>query len=292
MRTHAAADVRELSKLDMARALNLISESEYGGYRAKNFAVLMFADRPADFIPYAYVQVIREAIGTDKMEGKIFDGPIWIQAQLVIRYFEDNFHASYNIRDPRSNATHVVDNWPPIMFAELATNCILHKEYAKHNCVEISIYKDHISFINHNRPLPPVTIEDLNTKMEFKDRISDIDKEVFDGYLRKARQVGRISLDSDDPKYVMTKLELADGDTLLNAGAALFVNGGMNELQMARFASDERLTFNDIKRYTGSILDLADKAIVYVADAMDWRVEFDGSLERKEFPEIPVDAVR
>ena len=30
----------------------------------------------------------------------------------------------------------------------------------------------------------------------------------------------------------------------------------------------------------------------YVADAMDWRVEFDGSLERKEFPEIPVDAVR
>lgn len=29
---------------------------------------------------YAYVQVIREAIGTDKMEGKVFDGPIWIQA--------------------------------------------------------------------------------------------------------------------------------------------------------------------------------------------------------------------
>ena len=46
--------------------------------------------------------------------------------------------------------------------------------------------------------------------------ISDIDREVFDGYLRKARQVGRISLDSDDPQYVMTKLELADGDTLLN----------------------------------------------------------------------------
>lgn len=115
---------------------------------------------------------------------------------------------------------------------------------------------------------------------------------MFDGYLRKARQVGRISLDSDDPKYVMTKLELAEGDTLLNAGAALFVDCGINELQMARFASDERLTFNDIKRYTGSILSLADKAIVYVADAMDWRVEFDGSLERKEFPEIPVDAVR
>ena len=181
VRTNAAADIRSLSKLDMARSLNLISESDYGGYRAKNFAVLMFADRPADFIPYAYVQVIREAIGTDKMHGKVFDGPIWIQAQQVIRYFEDNFHASYNIRDPRTNATHVVDNWPPIMFSELATNCILHKEYAKHNCVEIAIFKDYISFINHNRPLPPVTIEDLNTKTEFKDRnyLNDELKEMF-----------------------------------------------------------------------------------------------------------------
>lgn len=125
-----------------------------------------------------------------------------------------------------------------------------------------------------------------------KYHVADIDKTVFDAYLRKARQVGRITLDNDDAAYVLTKLGLADGDTLLNAGAALFVDCGINELQMARFASDERLTFNDIKRYTGSIFDLADKAVMYVADAMDWRVEFDGSLERKEIPEVPIDAVR
>ena len=59
-----------------------------------------------------------------------------------------------------------------------------------------------------------------------------------------------------------------------------------------KFASDERLTFNDIKRYTGSIFALADKAVEYIADAMDWRVEFDGSLARKEYPEVPVDAIR
>ncbi len=61
---------------------------------------------------------------------------------------------------------------------------------------------------------------------------------------------------------------------------------------MAKFASDERLTFTDIRRFTGSILDLADKAVQYIIDAMDWRVEFDGTLERKEIPEIPVDAAR
>ena len=70
------------------------------------------------------------------------------------------------------------------------------------------------------------------------------------------------------------------------------MNCGINELEMARFATDERLTFLDIKRYTGSMIDLADKAILYIADAMDWRVEFDGGLERKEIPEIPLDAIR
>ena len=125
-----------------------------------------------------------------------------------------------------------------------------------------------------------------------KYKVSDIDQKIFKSYLKKAKKVGRISFENDDPADVMTKLELSDGEWLLNAGAALFVDCGINELQMAKFASDERLTFTDIRRFTGPILDLADKAVQYVIDAMDWRVEFDGSLERKEIPEIPVDAIR
>ena len=35
------------------KALHLIYSSEYGGYRAKNLAVLMFANRPDEFM-YAY----------------------------------------------------------------------------------------------------------------------------------------------------------------------------------------------------------------------------------------------
>lgn len=122
--------------------------------------------------------------------------------------------------------------------------------------------------------------------------VDDIDEQTFKSYLKRAKQIGRISLDNDEPADVLTKLELCEGKQLLNAGAALFVDCGINELQMAKFASDERLTFTDIRRFTGSIFGLADKAVQYVIDAMDWRVEFDGSLERKEIPEIPVDAIR
>ena len=170
VRTNAAQDIREMSKLDMAKAMHLIDSSEYGGYRARNFAVLMFAEKPDDFIPYAYVEVIREVVGTDKMESKRFEGPIWIQAQRVREYFKDMIMASYTVRERGKSGAHRVFNWPLEMFEELATNCILHKEYSRPQYIGIYVYKDRLSFINHNRPLPPITIQDLNEKVDFDDR--------------------------------------------------------------------------------------------------------------------------
>ncbi len=210
VRTNAAQDIRQLSKLEMARSMGLISESEYGGKRAKNFAVLMFADRPADFIPYAYVEVIREAVGTDKMESKTFDGPIWIQAQQLTRYFRDEIQASYNVRDSVTNETHVVYNWPEIMFSELVTNCILHKEYSRPEYVGVYWYSDHLTFINHNRPLPPLTIRDLNERTEFDDRkyLNSEIKEMFfalkliQSYGSGIRRAKNAMADNASPKLV------------------------------------------------------------------------------------------
>lgn len=168
--TNAREDIKNQSKLDMAKSMGLISESEYGGYRAKNFAVLMFAEKPDKFIPYARVEVIREAIGTDKMEAKIFDGPIWIQAKQVSRYFKDNIMASYTIRDNETIEHRIVYNYPLAAFEELATNCILHKQYESPNYIGIYVYNDRITFVNHNRPMPPVTIEAMNNERRFDDR--------------------------------------------------------------------------------------------------------------------------
>lgn len=124
-----------------------------------------------------------------------------------------------------------------------------------------------------------------------KYRISDIDQSVFRAYLKRAKEVGRITFDNEDPESVLDKLELTNGEYLLNAGAALFVDSGINDLQMAKFASNERTTFTDIRRKTGSILGLIEVAMQYLIDAMDWRAEF-GGLYRKEIPEVPVDALR
>jgi len=170
VRTNAAQDIRALPKLEMAQALGLVSGSEYGGYRAKNFAVLMFADRPQDFIPYARVEIIREAKDTDRMEATVFDGPIWMQVIRAKDFFEEVIQRSYTVREEGLLGHRMVYNWPEAAFAEFLTNAVLHKEYDRKQYVGVYVYRDTLSFINHNRPLPPVTIEDMNEREEFRDR--------------------------------------------------------------------------------------------------------------------------
>ena len=87
--------------------------------------------------------------------------------------------ASYTIREADKIEHKIIYNYPLTSFEELATNAILHKEYDTPEYVGIYIYKDRISFVNHNRPLPPVTIEALNRDRSF-DRRQYLNKELKD----------------------------------------------------------------------------------------------------------------
>lgn len=166
----AKEDIRKLSKLEMAKALGLIDESENGGFRAKNFAVLMFCDKPNKFIPNAQVEIIREIDGADNIERITFDAPVWIQAKRVISYFKYTIMRSYTLRYPDRMEHEIIYNYPISAFEELAINAILHKDYGKDECVGIYVYKDRISIVNPNLPLPPVTIEALNKGRSFDKR--------------------------------------------------------------------------------------------------------------------------
>ena len=85
----------------------------------------------------------------------------------------------------------IIYNYPLTAFEELATNAIVHKEYDTPESVGIYIYKDRISFVNHNRPLPPVTIEALNRDRSF-DRRQYLNKE--QGFVSAAVGLARLLL--------------------------------------------------------------------------------------------------
>ena len=168
VKTNAAQDLRKLPKEEMAKMLKLIGEEESNKDKIKNFALLMFADRPEDYIPGAHIEIITESRdGTSRMSAEKFEGPIWIQAQQVRNYFKDRIEHSYTIRESGNIYHRIVKNWPDIAWNEFSTNMILHKNYDNPNYGGIYVYSDHISFANHNRPLPPVSIKDLNEKTIF-----------------------------------------------------------------------------------------------------------------------------
>ena len=122
--------------------------------------------------------------------------------------------------------------------------------------------------------------------------VDDVDETLLRQYTNHAHEVGRMAITYTDKKTVLNQLELTDGNRLLNAGKVLFCDDLNQDIQMAIFATKERTTFNDIQRHHGPVTVLVDLAETYIRNNIHWKVVFDGSRERKEIPEIPMDAIR
>ena len=73
--------------------------------------------------------------------------------------------------------------------------------------------------------------------------IEDADEELLKKYTMQAHDAGRIAISYTDKKTVLNQLELTEGKYLLNAGKALFSDDITQDLQMAIFATSERLIF-------------------------------------------------
>ena len=178
----------------------------------------------------------------------------------------------------------------------------IHVEFSGEEFPYFAYGRAYIRVADEDRILSPAELENfINKKNEWRgiwdsglsDRtIADIDEDVLKDYLERANRVGRIDFAYTTKEDVLHKLELTSGEKLKNAADVLFVGSRMLEVQMAIFAGIERLTFIDIKRESGNVKSLVEAAEKFIQSNIRWRVVLDGSLQRKEIPEIPMDAVR
>ena len=123
--------------------------------------------------------------------------------------------------------------------------------------------------------------------------ITDIDDAVLEKYISRANTAGRLDYQYTDAKDILSRLKLIDSGILNNTANIMFGKEPGLEMQMAIFATTEKLTFNDIYRTKGRVLDLVDIAERYIRNTMRYRVVIDGSqISRKEIPEIPHVAIR
>ena len=123
--------------------------------------------------------------------------------------------------------------------------------------------------------------------------ITEIDTAELEKYIGRANAAGRLDYQYTDAEDILGRLKLIENGILNNTADIMFGKRPGLEVQMAIFASTEKLTFNDIYRAEGSVLELVDAAERYIRNAMRYRVVIDGTqISRKEIPEIPHIAIR
>ena len=123
--------------------------------------------------------------------------------------------------------------------------------------------------------------------------IDGIDASELAKYMRRANEAGRLDYQFTDVEDILNRLKLCENGVVNSSAEIMFGKDPNLEIQMAVFASNEKLTFNDIYRRSGRLLDLVDAGERYIRDNMRYRVIIDGSqLQRKEIPEVPHAAIR
>lgn len=113
-------------------------------------------------------------------------------------------------------------------------------------------------------------------------------------YVEKGSSRDRITEPYTDAADVLERSGLVvDGDTLTNAGSALFCRGGSPfRLTMGTLAGNTRTNILDLRQEDGPVFDLIDQAEHYIMANIRHRLVFDRGVEREEIPEIPRTAVR
>lgn len=160
-----------MEKKELAKSLELIDKNDPTDRRVKNYAILMFSERPDEFIPYAYTELIIDMFGTKrKMESKVFKGAVWKQYYSALEYINNNFLNELVIRVEGKAENRKVENFTFIALEELLANAIVHNNYENGKPIQIYISEKQINIVNYNKPLPPIRISDLNERTFFNER--------------------------------------------------------------------------------------------------------------------------
>src|SRR3989344_794861 len=197
----------------------------------------------------------------------------------------------------------ISENIEPKIYPEVKKEKIEGKD-----CIVVEFKGNNAPYFAYGRAYIRVADEDRQLsaselkKMFFKNKehlwelsisektLSDIDKSLLKRYIRRANEAKRINFRFTDVTSVLKKLNLLKDDKLLKAAEALFCKNVSFEVQCAVFAGAEKLTFLDIRQYTGNIFKLIEESNKYLIEHMNWRAELTGE-GRKEIPEVPVRAI-
>lgn len=122
--------------------------------------------------------------------------------------------------------------------------------------------------------------------------VEDVDEITLRAFVKRGQQRGRIPFDFTDTKDVLNRLGLLDGDALTNAADVLFCPSKEIRLKMGILATHARTEILDLHQEEGTVLDLIDKAALYILNNTRRRFVINDRGPRDEIPELPKIAVK
>lgn len=174
-----------------------------------------------------------------------------------------------------------------------------------------------VSFSGHNRPYSSngkylirigtenrkMTTEDLKRLIKNDDysskweegitdyTIDDLDDESIVDFYNSSKNCGRLSMINYDKNRLLSSLDLLSNNKVKNGCYALFGKDAKISLKLATYATENKVTFTDLKLLNGNIYNLLNEALQYVLNRINWKPVI-GNRKREELPEIPINALR
>lgn len=118
-----------------------------------------------------------------------------------------------------------------------------------------------------------------------------VDEDFLVQYIDKANELNRMDYRYKSVSDAMSRLGLMENGRLNNAGLMLFSKVKPITVKLARFATEERITFIDNRLFSGNIFECIEEAYKYIISSINFNAKIIG-MERAEKPEIPLEAIR
>lgn len=118
-----------------------------------------------------------------------------------------------------------------------------------------------------------------------------IDKKAIRAFCKNATSSGRLAKGRYSSLTILKRFGLLEGRHLTNAGEHLFGSTRPVSVKAACFASEEKLTFLDMKLFEDNIYNLLRICEDYILKNIRWEGRIEG-MKRVDVPEIPLAVIR
>lgn len=190
--------------------------------------------------------------------------------------------------------------YPAIEEIELDGKKLIKVEFSGENVPYSAAGRYYLRTADEDREVSPEELKIFFGANKYRDKwekskseaaSNQIDKVAIKSFWQKAVSVGRLPESRYNCPIILKRFGLVNGDFLTNVGEVLFGNTHPVTLKAGIFATDEKLTFLDMKLYEDNIYNLLKTSEDYILRNIRWRSEITGT-EREEIPEIPVAVIR